>query len=330
LRQVNLGIIGLGNQGRIHLRNALHIKGAKVLGVADVSKKALGYAKKIGVRSIYDSYENLLKNRDIDGVIISLPNFLHLESSIKAAEAGKHIFLEKPLARNVHEGEKILTCIKNNGVKFMINFPLRFNSTVKEIREKIAEGIFGEVMIVEATHVSGGPFSSRGNKFRPVPVSSWWFDEKLVGGGALLDLGSHMIDLLTWYFGEADIMESYLGYVFKMELEDVATCMLKFKDGPIATVKAGWFSKDHMVSIQICGTAKNMWVRISPQGTFRTVWGDIKRKISRRNNDSFYLALEYFVRCLQEDEDPHPSVEEGLQCLRIVSNAYEKALKVKA
>ena len=331
MKRVNLGIIGLGRQGKIHLRNALRLKEVKVYGVADVSGKALAYAKKFGVKKIYKDYQNLLEDEQLDAVVISLPNFLHLEGAVKAAEAGKHIFLEKPLARNVAEGEKILSALEKNDVKLMINYPLRFDSVLKKIREEIAEGFFGEVEIVDATNVSGGPFTPKSDKIGaiPVPVSvpSWWFNKELTGGGALLDLGSHMIDLLSWYFGEADVLKSYLGYMFNMEFEDTAVCMLKFKDGPVANVKVGWFSKDRMCSIQLCGTTKNVWVSISPKSSLKIVWKDFRRKLFRHSSDSFYLALEHFVKCLQNDEEPHPSGEEGLQGLRVVSQAYEKARK---
>lgn len=324
---MNLGIIGLGYQGKIHLRSALRLKEAKVLGVADVSEKALRYARKIGVKNVYKDYEDLLKIEQLDAVVISLPNFLHLEGAVKAAEAGKDILLEKPLARNVEEGEKILSSIGNNGVRLMMGYDLRFHPVLREIYDKISDGFFGEVQIVEATNVSGGPFASRSDRAGPVPVPSWWFNKELAGGGVLLDLGSHMIDLLCWYFGDVDYVESYLGYMFKMELEDAATCILKFKDGPLATVKVGWFSKDFMQSIQVCGTAKNLWVRISPSSSLGTVWKGVKRKLGWHNYDANYLELEYFVKCLQKDEQPHPSGEEGLMCQQLVSLAYENSLK---
>jgi len=327
LKKVNLGLIGLGYQGKIHLRDLLRLKEAKVLGVADVSEKALKFAKKLGVKNVFADYEDLLKNEQLDAVIISLPNFLHLEGVVKAAEAGKHILLEKPLSRNVEEGEKILSSIRKNGVRLMMSYGFRFHPALRKIREKITDGFFGEVQIAEATNVSGGPFASRSDRVGPVPVSSWWFDKKLAGGGALLDLGSHMIDLLSWYFGEVDDVESYLGYMFNMELEDTATCMLKFKNGPVATVKVGWFSKDFMQSVQVCGVAKNLWVRISPLSPSEIVWKDVKRKFGGNKANPNFLLLEYFVKCLQKDEQPRPSGEEGLRCMQVVSRAYEKALK---
>lgn|GEM_PF-475607 len=325
MKKINLGIIGLGFQGKIHLRNSLRLKNVNVVGVADVSDKALNYAKKVGIKNIYKNYEDLLRNDLLDTVIVSLPNFLHLDSVVKAAESGKHVFLEKPLARNVEEGEKIVKAIRKNNVRAMIGFDLRFNPVLRKVREELNSGLFGEVQIVEATNVSGGPFSPRSDRVGPVPVPSWWFDKDLVGGGALLDLGSHMIDLLSWYFGEADCLNCHLGFMFNIDVEDAATCLLKFKNGPVATVKVGWFSKDFMQSVQICGTARNKYVQISNSNALVKVWKDVKRKLGLHNSDPYYLELEYFVRCLQKDEKPYPSEEDALSCLKLISSAYEKA-----
>lgn len=327
LKKINLGIVGLGFQGKVHLRNSLHIKDVNVVSVADVSDKALNYAKKFGVKSIYKNYEELLKNDRLDAVVISLPNFLHLDSVVKAAEAGKDIFLEKPLARNVEEGEEIVSCIKKNNVRLMVGYDLRFNPIAREVYNKIKSGFFGEVQIVEATNVSGGPFSPRSDRVGPIPVSSWWFDKKLIGGGALLDLGSHMVDLLTWYFGKVEYIKCHFRYVFNMDLEDAATCVLKFKNGPLATVKVGWFSKDYIQSIQICGTAKNFSARLSNPGTLAKVWRDLKKKIGLYDFDPYYLELKHFVNCLRKDENPVPSAEDGLLTLHIISQGYENAEK---
>jgi predicted dehydrogenase len=325
LKEINLGIIGLGFQGKIHLLNSLRLKGVNVVGVADSSDKALSYAKKKGIKNVYKNYEDLLKNDKLEAVVISLPNFLHLESAVRAAEAGKDIFLEKPLARNVEEGEEIVSCARRCDVKLMIGYSFRFHPAIREIYNKIKNGFFGEVLIAEVTNVSGGPFSPRNDKVGPVPVSSWWFDKELVGGGALLDLGVHLIDLLTWYFGEVEYLKCYIDYTYNLELEDAAICILKFRNGPFATVKVGWFSEDNMQSIQICGTAETHSLELSNVSTLRKVWNDFKMKIGWTNFDPYYLELKHFIDCLRRDEHPVPSGEDGLTSLRIISSCYENA-----
>jgi predicted dehydrogenase len=303
------------------------MKDAKVLGVADISDKALNYARKFGMKNVYRNYEDLLKNKELDAVILSLPNFLHLEGVVKAAEAGKDVFLEKPLARNLEEGKKIVSVVRKMGIRLMMGFDLRFHPVLREVYSKINDGYFGEIQVAEATNVSGGPFSPRSDRVGPVPVSSWWFNKELVGGGVMLDLGTHMIDLLTWYFGEVNYVECFLRHMFNMNIEDAAACLLKFKNGPLAIVKVGWFSKDFLQSIQLYGTAKNLCVPISNSKMLGKVWKDFKKKIGLRNFDPYYLELKYFVNCLQKGVDPVPSEKEGLSNLRLISLAYESCRK---
>ncbi len=257
MKQLNLGVIGLGIQGKQHLQNCHLFKELNVKAVADNSKRALEYAKNRGVKETYENYEDLLRDKSIDAVIINIPNHLHMESATKAAEAGKDILLEKPLAGRLEDGEKIVSSVEKNNVKLMLGYNLRFDSMFRGLREKIIDGYFGEVGIAEATNISNGPFTSRVDRMGPVPVPDWWFDEELVGGGALLDLGIHMIDLLVWYFGEVESVSSYLGYMFNLSVEDAATCVIKFKKGPLAVVNAGWFSKDYLNSISLSGTSRN-------------------------------------------------------------------------
>jgi predicted dehydrogenase len=320
LTKVNIGLLGVGGQGKKHLLNCLRLEETKLLGVADASEKALQFARRIGIKNVYTNFDDLLNNKHLDAVIISLPNFLHLESTLKAAEAGKDILLEKPLARNVEEGERILSSIKKNGVRLMLGYQLRFVPVLNEIREKIIDGFFGEVQIAEATNIGSGPFASRSE------VPSWWFDKELVGGGALCDLGSHLINLLTWYFGEVTYVRSFLGHMFNMDSEDFASCILKFRNGPVATINVGWFSKDRNVqTMQICGTAKNILIHFYPSNTFGVVWNDLKKKLHWPKHDPMYSELKYFVECLQKNETPYPSGEEGLCDLKIISLAYDNA-----
>lgn len=325
MRLLNFGIIGLGNQGKLHLQNCLHLKEVNVLAVSDTSKHALEYATRIGVKKTYSNYEDLLKDQQIDAVIINLPNFLHLESATKAAEAGKDILLEKPLARNLKDGEEILSSVAKNGVKLMLGYSLRFNPLLKGLREKIIDGYFGEVQIAEATTIGNGPFTPRRDRTGPTPVPNWWFDKESVGGGALLDLGVHMIDLFAWYFGEVESASSYLGYTLNMDIEDLATCIVRFKSGPIAVINAGWFSKGRVESISINGTSKTFLIDLASKNKLSFVWNDFKRIVGMRTASSYVAELKYFVDCIQRNIKPSPSAEEGLFDLQIISMAYKNA-----
>ena len=282
----------------------------------------------MGIPNVFEKYDDLLKEDDIDGVIISLPNFLHQEAAVKSAESGKHILLEKPFARTVEEGEKILSAVKRNSVKLMVGYDMRFDPVLKRVHDQVADGFFGEVQIAEATNISGGPFSPRNDSVGPVKVPAWWLNKELVGGGALMDLGSHVIDLLIWFFGQVSYVDCYLKYMFRTELEDAATCILRFENGPVATVKVGWFSKGYIQSLQVCGTAKNALVRLAPDSTSSVILKGIVKKIGRGKNDPYSLELQHFVSCLLADEQPQPSGEESMRSLRVISSAYRNAKTV--
>lgn len=325
MKRISLGFIGLGTEGKLMLNNCLKLKDAKVEAAADLSSKARNYAKRRAIKNVYEKYEDLLKQEGIDAVVICAPNFLHEEIAVKSAEYEKHILLEKPLARTVEEGERILSAAAKNNVKLMVGYDMRFEPIPLKIHNQIADGYFGDVQIAEATNISGGPFSPRSDSVGPVQVPSWWLNRELVGGGALLDLGSHLIDMFLWYFGEVASAQSYLKYLFRTNLEDAATCVLKFKCGTVAVAKAGWFSKGYVESLQICGTAKSMLVQISPQSTSKIFWRGIAKKLGHAQADPRFTELQHFVSSLQRDEQPWPSGEEGLQGLKVISLAYSNS-----
>lgn len=320
---MNFGIIGLGNQGKLHLQNIIINKELTVVAVADTSKSALKYATEMGVKKTYVNYEDLLRDDKVDAVIINLPNYLHLESATKAAEAGKNILLEKPLASRLDDGEKIVLSVEKNDVKLMLGYSLRFDPLFRDLREKIHTGYFGEIEIAEAANISNGPFSGQADRMGPVPVANWWFDKELVGGGALMDLGIHMVDLLVWYFGEVESASSYLGYNFNMSAEDAATCIIKFKNGPLAVVNAGWFSMGHLTSITLSGTSRSISTIFPPkQSRLRFIWNDLKSIVGWRATNAASEELKYFADCINRDFEPSPSAKEGLLDLQIISMAY--------
>ncbi|MFW9881440.1 MAG: Gfo/Idh/MocA family protein, partial [Candidatus Thorarchaeota archaeon] len=217
MKKVNLGIIGLGYIGEAHLRNSLHLNEVDVSAVADLSKKALKKAQEMGVKNCYENYSDLLNQKDMDAVVISLPNFLHHKCAIEAFEQGKNVFLEKPMATSVGEAKDIVRAAENRSLKLMIGYPMRFQEKYSRLGEKISSGCLGDIEIVQASYIGGGPFFHRADGHIPSPVPDWWFNKELTGGGVIMDLGCHMINLLRWFFGEVKDIRSYLGYRFNFD-----------------------------------------------------------------------------------------------------------------
>ncbi len=118
------------------MKHSLKLANANLIGVSDISKKALNRARNAGVKKTFTDYRELLKQSDIDAVIIALPTHFHLQCAIAAAEAKKQIFLEKPIARNLEEANAITMASKRNSVKLMIGYPLRFKTEFIELRKR--------------------------------------------------------------------------------------------------------------------------------------------------------------------------------------------------
>jgi len=327
MKTVKLGIIGLGYIGKVHLRHSLKIKNACVLAVADLSKKALNKAKKAGVKKIFTNYEQLLKEREIDAVIIGLPTHLHLQCAKQAAEAKKHIFLEKPIARNIEEAKEILSTAKKNSVRLMIGYPLRFNTAFRNLKKEIENGIVGDVEIAHAAYISTGPFLHRAEAHTPIPVPEWWFKKELTGGGALIDLGSHIINLLRWYFGEITDIKSLLGYRFNLDLEDSATCLAKFEKGTRAVINVGWFSQGYHLKIDLYGSVKTASAQHTPSNPILTAVQMLTTGTSKFYQPH-YAELQYFVNCIINDQSPSPSGEDGLKDLETITQAYKNQISL--
>jgi len=307
--------------------NCQKLQNAQLEAVADISRKALNTAKKMGVPKTYKDYNELLKDSNIDAVIISLPTHLHASSAKAAAEANKHILLEKPLARNPAEGREILETAGKHNVKLMIGHPIRFSTINRQLKARIASGELGEIQIAYATNISSGPFMHRSQDQAPVPVPEWWWNRELTGGGALIDLGSHMIDLARWFFGEVTDAKAYLGHRYNLDQEDHAICTLKFEKGTIAVINVGWFSQQTQMELEVYGTAGHASTTQKAPNKIKTAL-----QLMLRQTPSYYLPflseVQHLVDCIQQDKQPEPSGIDGLRNLEVIQKAYQNEIKL--
>ena len=317
---------GLGFIGKVHLKNCLKLESANLVAVADISKKALKLAKRIGVKQTFTDYHQLLKQPNIDAVIISLPTYLHAPCAISAAENGKNVFLEKPLARNPEEGKTIISAVRKNNVKLMVGYPSRFNSSYHDLKKKMESGALGDVQAAHAVNIAAGPFFHRGIGI-PRPVPEWWFKKELTGGGALMDLGSHMINLTRWYFGEVSNIKAYLGYRFNFNFEDHAICIANFTSGTTAIINVGWFSQKATGGIELFGTvAHASSYHSSPSRVITAI------QLLLGRTPKFFVPylkeVSHFVHCMKEDTQPSPSGEDALKDLETITQAYENKIRL--
>jgi len=327
MEKINLGVIGLGYIGKVHLRNCLNLKSVRVVAAADTSKKALNYAKAFGVKQLFTDYRELLKLKDLDAVIISLPTHLHAESAISAMEEGKHVFLEKPLAPNVEEGREIVSVARKNGVKFMVGYPLRFAPEFVSLKSRMESGVLGDIQMAYGVDIAAGPFFHGAESTTPRPVPEWWLNKELTGGGALMDLGCHMINLLRWYLGEVADVKARLGYRFNFNFEDYATCIVDFEFGASAIINVGWFSQSAAVGVELYGTMSHARASHFPSSKVATA---IKLILGR--TPKFFIPylkeVSHFVDYIRNDDGENRlSSEDALRDLEVIAKAYKNQVE---
>jgi predicted dehydrogenase len=338
---INVGMIGLGRIGMLHLMNCLQIDDVKVVAAADSSKRALKKAKSAGVNRLYTDYHDLLNHSsNIDAVIVSLPNFLHFESIRLALEDGLNVFTEKPMANTVEECRRIVKLVERSGRKFMVGHCVRFIDAVEKMKENVDKGLIGNLEVVTIEEVINGPFA---HPRVPVPVADWWFDPKRSGGGVLLDLGYHMIDLFRFFAGDSQVIFSYLDHKFNLPVEDGAIVILRSSGSSAkGIINVGWYQKTifpkYNFRVILHGNAgylssddlvpRNLYFYAVKEGTknlLRRIVGKKIRPLSYTYYyESFYKELEHFFDCVKNDSDPSVSASDGLKTVELIQEAYEK------
>ncbi|MFX0134442.1 MAG: Gfo/Idh/MocA family protein [Candidatus Hodarchaeota archaeon] len=236
---IRIGVAGIGHMGKMHLLNLSKLKDVKLVGIADKSKKNRVLANHLGVEEVYTDYSDLFEKGKLDAVIISLPNFLHVDSVKLASENDIDIMIDKPLARSVKEAEEIVSSINKNKTRLMVSTNFRYFPHVQKIKNLVDSGTIGDVILVTIEHIMNGPWS---HPLYPRYTPDWWFNKELIGGGTLLDHGWHTLDIFTWMFGSCDIKAVQLGFRYKLDFEDSSTLIVKSKSGTQGAINCGWFS----------------------------------------------------------------------------------------
>ncbi len=335
---LKVGLLGLGRMGKLHFLNALRMKDLKLVAVADKSRASRMWGEKYHVR-VYDDYEKLIESEDLDAVIISLPNFLKKESIFCASEKGLDIFVDKPLARNFDEAKEIVRKVRAQDVRLMVGVNYRYFGSVQKIRNIFNDGNIGDVVIASSELIMDGPFA---HSLVPQPISDWWLDREKAGGGALLDLGYHLIDIFTWMFGDMEVCFSNLDYRYGLPVEDSATVALKsIKTGTTCIANVGWFSKmifpNFNFRINLHGTVgyastdhfapKNLYFHAMKEGTlnfFRKITGRKVHYLSYTYYySSFYDILHRFFEAIKRNEQP-TSMEDQLAVVKTIDSIYRQ------
>ncbi|MBC7091545.1 MAG: Gfo/Idh/MocA family oxidoreductase [Nitrososphaeria archaeon] len=320
---VKVGVIGAGKIGALHAKNAVLYTNAKVIAIADINLAAAeNLAKEVGAKKVYSSYEVLLKDPEVDAVIVSLPNNLHYDVIVKSIESGKHVFCEKPLCISSRECEDVVRRVKVSGLRLQVGFNRRFDPSYEKAKKLIDEGFIGRIV------------DAHSNTFDPEPHAGWEAKEEL-SGGIFFTSGTHDFDILRWLVG-SEVKKVYAETRGMFGRDQSVVCILKFVNDVLGTVKAFEFCPyGHDVRAEIVGDKAAIRIE-QPTVTFTKIfekskiYNDYPYWFIERFRESYMREIQEFIKCVVENVEPKVTAFDGLMSVKIAEAAKVSLKEGKA
>lgn len=251
MKKIKVGIIGTGGiAGGKHLPGHKSVEGVSVIAACDViEERVKNFAEKNDIPNVFTDYEKLLEMDELDAVSVCTPNRYHAGPTVIALEAGKHVICEKPLSDNAVDGQKMVDAAKKSGKILQIGLQSRFGAGSRTLRKLVEDGLFGDIYYARAMAM----------RRRGIPVGTF-IKKDLAGGGCLMDIGVHVLDVLLWVIGYPKPVEVFGTVATKFgnrsgvinawgkwdpkdfEVEDFGMGTIKFENGLTVTLETSWAS----------------------------------------------------------------------------------------
>ncbi len=325
---VNVGIVGLG-MGRGNARGFAACPDARVAVLCDFDEQRLGEeSEKYPEARLCTDYREMLEMDDLDAVAVALPNNLHAPVTIEMLKAGKHVLCEKPMAMNTAEAEAMKAEAEARGLVLMLHFNMRFMTTAATLRPLVESGVFGKIYHVTTTY-------TRRNGY---PRPGTWFGRKaLSGGGPMIDLGVHRLDLALWLM-DYPTPRSVIGCTYDLlareklagvdfDCEDFSAAMIRFTDGASLYLAASWDGhqpQDTVQTMKIYGSRASVFEQngeltlCSNDGAEPTV-----QKLEPGTPEE--SSQQHFIRAVRNGSEPGPTAGNGVTVMRLLDAIYESA-----
>lgn len=334
-RKVGIGLIGSQFISSIHAEALKRVADAEVLAVMSPTPgHAAGFAQKHGIAHHTTSLDDLLAMQQIDLVVIGAPNNLHCDITLKAARAGKHVVVEKPMAMNLREADLMIAACRDAGVKLMYAEELCFTPKYVRLKQLLDEGALGRPVLLKQSEKHDGPHADH------------FWDVERSGGGVTMDMGCHAVQFFRWLNGNNPVKSVYAQmntsvHTDKTIGDDNAILILEFENGVVAMAEESWTKlggMDDRAEIHGSGgvayadvlqgnsivTYSNRGVGYAVEKAGNTVgWSfTIYEEIW---NYGFPQEFEHFVDCVKNDRQPLVTGEDGRAVLEVIFAAYESA-----
>jgi predicted dehydrogenase len=266
-------IVGCGSIGERHLRNLKKIFGGEIL-VCDNDESKLQRISQIYKVRTFLNYDDSLKEKP-HLVLICVPTALHFPFAYKSLENNCHVFIEKPITSDLDSADKLIDLAKRKNLKIYVGFNFRFNPYFKEIKKMLDNRMLGTIYSARAYFGSYLPDRHPGQDYRKD-----YGGKKELGGGVILDAGSHIIDYLSWFFGDIVEVGAYIQKRSKLEIdvEDNAEILLRFKDDLIVNVHIDFLRRPWLHFFEILGEKGTLYWSFSAKECKLKFFDFAKRK----------------------------------------------------
>lgn len=285
---------------------------ATPLGLASrCIEKARSAARDFGFERAYGSYEELLSDPDVDAVYVPLPNALHAEWTIRAAERGKHVLCEKPLCPTADEAADVVAYCRSQGVRLMDGFMWPHHPRTDRIRRALEEGLIGEVRRVTAAFTFRmDPIDPNNVRLRPE-----------LAGGSLLDVGCYAVGAIRWAMG-AEPVRVFARARFAHGVDVEVSGQFVFPDDRVAAFDCG-FALPYRAWIEMVGTngtirVPRMWAPLARATWEVEVNGQPAVEHAIEGEDQIVRMLDEFAAAVWEGRDPRPGPDEAVRTLRVL------------
>jgi xylose dehydrogenase (NAD/NADP) len=325
-KKIKWGIAGCGRFAENSFLPTIRLtrKGSVVELFSRDVNHAKSIAEKFGVQNSFDNYDDFLKS-DIDAVFIASSNAHHYEQVIKAARAGKNILCEKPLALTSAQAEEMVKVCKENNVLLAVNYVHRFHPLAIKAKELIIDQRLGKLVSIDVHFNTDFP-----------PDNNFRFKKELSGGGALRDIGTHMIDLLRFFGGEIETIDGVVeNLIYQSEVDDFALGTVKFVKGGYGTFNVSFNNKKAFNRIEILCHKGAIAIDnligkklLAPKLTI--LLEDETRKSFRKRGNKVHYVIRSVQKSFLRNEAPHATGEDGLINLKLMEELEKKCLQRKS
>ena len=334
--KVRVGVIGLG-MGQLHAERYRDCPGAELVALCDSNEARLhDVASRNYAWRTYTLADEVLADPDVQAVSIAVPNSLHYPMTMQALAAGKHVMCEKPLAMNAQQAEEMVAESRRRNLRLMVHFNNRFTATAQAVKRAIDAGAVGDIYFSRAVW----------HRKRGIPnLGSWFTQKSLSGGGALIDLGVHRLDLALYFMGyprPVSVSGATYNHLGKelgerqakpFDVEDLATGYIRFENGATLVLEASWASNSEKKEdqlVQVFGTKGGALIRNwDEEYQFEArLFHGAGDEVTVEHPclwDHDETAQAHFCRALQEGFEPSASGEQGVVVMRLLDALYESA-----